>query len=143
MEKIAHWKVRVVDIVNFLSYYVEVEHRAYRTLFVYKNALRLPLLFKLGLNLDAPILNLYMKGLFNEIPPSVEDRMPEWDVNQVLRWLLSKEFCPPEEASFIRVEQKTFFLIMIGAGRRAHEICNLSLDFKRKGDQVLLQWPVS
>merc|ERR1712215_87438 len=24
MKKIAHWKVRVVDIVNFLSYYVEV-----------------------------------------------------------------------------------------------------------------------
>ena len=32
---------------------------------------------------------------------------------------------------------------MIGAGRRAHEICNLSLDFIRKGDKVLLQWPVS
>ena len=124
----------VVDIVNFLSYYVEVEERAYRTLFVYKNALRLPLLFKLGLNLDAPILNLYMKGLFNEVPPSLDDRMPEWDVNLVLRWLLSKEFCPPEEASFLRLEQKTFFLIMIGAGRRAHEICNLSLDYKRKGD---------
>ena len=45
-EKIAHWKVKVVDIVNFLSYYVEVEERAYRTLFVYKNALRLPLQFK-------------------------------------------------------------------------------------------------
>ena len=114
------------------------EGRAYRTLFVYKNALRLPLLFKLGLNLDAPILNLYMKGLFNEIPPSVDDRMPEWDVNQVLRWLLSKEFCPPEEASFLRLEQKTFFLTMIGAGRRAHEICNLSLDFKRKGDSPIV-----
>ena len=67
-------------------------------------------------------------------PPFLDDRMPEWDVNQVLRWLLSKEFCPPEEASFLRLEQKTFFLIMIGAGRRAHEICNLSLDYKRKGE---------
>ena len=124
-------------MVNFLTYYVEVEHRAYWILFIYKNALWLPLLFKLGLNLDAPVLNLYMKGLFNEVPPPVEDRMPECDVNQVLKWLLSKEFCPPETASFFRIEQKNFFLILIGAARRAHEICNLSLRFVRKGDSFL------
>ena len=101
-------------MVNFLTYYVHVEPRAFKILFVYKNALRLPLLFKLGLNLDAPILTKYMKGLFNEVPPSVEDRMPRWDVNKVLRWLTSKEFCPPEKASVFRIEQKSFFLILIG-----------------------------
>ena len=113
-EGIEHWKVKVVDVVNFLTYYVQVEPRAFKTLFVYKNALRLPLLFKLGLNLDSPILTIYMKGLFNEVPPSVEDRMPRWDVNKVLRWLTSKEFCPPEKASVFRIEQKSFFLILIG-----------------------------
>ena len=135
------WKVRIVDVVNFLSYYVEVEKRAFKTLFVYKNTLKLPLLCKLGLNLDAPILKLFMKGLFYEIPPSVEDIMPEWVVNQVLKWLCSKEFCPPEKANFFRIEQKTFFLILLGSARRAHEICNLSQRFVRKGDRVFLQWP--
>ena len=130
-----------MDVVNFLTYYVQVEPRAFKTLFVYKNALRLPLLFKLGINLDSPILTIYMKGLFNEVPPSVEDRMPRWDVNKVLRWLTSKEFCPPEKASFFRIEQKSFFLILIGSARRIHEICNLSRRFVRKGDSVFLLWP--
>ena len=34
-------------------------------------------LFKLGLNLEAPFLNLFMKGVFKEVPPSVDDRMPK------------------------------------------------------------------
>ena len=58
-EKINHWSVKIVDVINFLSYYVEVEPRSHSTLFVYKNALRLPLLFKLGLNLDSPMLDLF------------------------------------------------------------------------------------
>ena len=37
--------------------------------------------------------------------------------------------------------KRLFFLIQIGAGRRAQEICNLSLDYKRRGDRVLLLWP--
>ena len=136
---IEHWKVKGRDIVNFLSFYAQ-KGRAYKTLAVYKNALRLPLLFKLGLNMESQLIKLYMRGLFNVVPPSLDDRMPEWDVNIVLRWLLSKEFCPPERASFIRLEQKTFFLFLLGTSRRIHEICNLSLKFKRIGDRVLLYW---
>ena len=140
-EKINHWSVKIVDVINFLSYYVQVKPRSHSTLFVYKNALRLPLLFKLGLNLDSPMLDLFMRGLFYEVPPSQDDRMPEWDVNQVLSWLTSKEFCPPEKASFFRIEQKAFFLMLIGSARRAHEICNLNQKFVRKGNRVFLQWP--
>ena len=89
---------------------------------MYKNALRLPLLFKLGLNLEAHILKLFMRGMYNEVPPSLDIRMPKWDVNIVLKGLLSKEFCPPESDSFVRLDQKTFLLSLIGTGRRAHEI---------------------
>ena len=93
-----------------------------------KDARRLPLPFNLGLNLEAPFLNLFMKGVFKEVPPSVDDRMPKGgDVNLVLKWLFSKEFCLPKKANFVRLEQETFFLIQIGAGRRAHEICSLSI----------------
>ena len=130
------------DIVNFLSFHAE-KGRAYKTLAVYKNALRLPLLFKLGLNMETPLLRMYMRGMFNVVPPSLDDRMPKWDVNVVLKFLLSKDFCPPESATFIRLEQKFFFLSLIGTGRRIHEICNLSLKYKRKGERVLLYWPRS
>ena len=139
-EKIEHWNIGVVVIVNFLSFHAK-EGKAFRTLFVYKNALRLPLLFKLGLNIDAPILDMFMRGMFNEVPPDKDDRMPKWDVNIVLKFLLSKEFCPPEKASFFRLEQKTFFLTQLGAGRRCHEICNLSVDYRRYKDRVTLLWP--
>ena len=68
---------------------------------------------------------------------------PKWDVNIVLKGLLSKEFCPPESDSFVRLDQKTFLLSLIGTSRRAHEICNLSLGYRRVGDRVLLFWPPS
>ena len=58
-----------------------------------------------------------------------------------LEFLFAKEFCPPESASFLRLEQKTFFLFLIGTSRRLHEICSLSLRFMDIGDRVLLYWP--
>ena len=76
-------------MINFLSY-SEVHPRAYRTLAVYKNALRLPLLFKLGINIDTPLVYHYMRGLWAIIVPSVKtDRMPKWDFNQLLLWWAS------------------------------------------------------
>ena len=75
-------------------------------------------------------------------PPSVDGRMPKWDVNLVLKWLLSKEFCPPESASFVRLEQKTFFLFLIGTSRRIHEICSLSLRYRRVGDSSFVLAPL-
>ena len=117
-----------VDIINFLSFYAQTG-RAYKTLAVYKNALRLPLLFTLGLNMESQLIKSYMKGMFNTIPPSKDDRMPIWDINVVLRFLLTDIFCPPESASFHRLEQKTFFLFLLGTSRRLHEICSLSRRF--------------
>ena len=141
--KIDHWKVNLRDIVNFLSFHAQ-KGKAYKTLAVYKNALRLPLLFKLGLNMDTPLISIYMRGMFNMVPPPLDDRMPKWDVNVVLKYLLSSEFCPPEEASFPRLEQKFFFLSLLGTGRRIHEIMNLSLEYKRRGEnKVVLLWPRS
>ena len=60
--------------------------------------------------METPLLRMYMRGMFNVVPPSLDDRMPKWDVNVVLKFLLSKDFCPPESATFIRLEQKFFFL---------------------------------
>ena len=83
--RIEHWDVKGREIVNFLSFYAQ-KGRAYKTLAVYKNALRLPLLFKLGLNMESHLIRSFMRGMFNTIPPSLDDKMPKWDVNIVLRF---------------------------------------------------------
>ena len=139
---IRHHKIKVKDVINFLSYYSEVHPRAYKTLAVYKNALRLPLLFKLGIDIDTPLVYQYMRGLWSFlVPPVKPDRMPRWDINQLLIWLASSEFYPPESCNFYRLTQKVFLLILLASGRRVHEICALSRNFKIEGDKVRLLWP--
>ena len=141
LENIRHHRIKIKDVINFLSFYSEVHTRAYKTLAVYKNALRLPLLFKLGLNIDTPLVYHYMKGLWAIIPPLAPSRMPKWDLNCLLIWLSSSEFFPPDKCNFYRLSQKTFFLMMLSSGRRLHEICALTKGFKEEGDLVKLFWP--
>ena len=141
LEKISHHKIKIKDVINFLSFYSEVHNRAYKTLAVYKNALRLPFIFKLGLNIDSPLVFHYMKGLWAIIPPLAPSRMPKWDLNCLLIWLSTSEFYPPDKCNFYRLSQKTFFLILLSSGRRIHEICSLSKNFKEEGDVITLFWP--
>ena len=91
--------------------------------------------------MESQLIKSYMRGLFNKIPPPKDDRMPMWDINVVLRFLLTNIFCPPESASFHRLEQKTFFLFLLGTSRRLHEICSLSIRFIVIEDRDLLYWP--
>ena len=141
LENIKHHRIKIKDVINFLSFYSEIHTRAYKTLAVYKNALRLPLLFKLGLNIDTPLVYHYMKGLWAIIPPLAPSRMPKWNLNCLLIWLSSSEFYPPDKCNFYRLSQKTFFLMMLSSGRRLHEICALTKSFKEEGDVVKLFWP--
>ena len=59
-QKVLHHSVKVCHVINFLSYYSENFDLAYKTIAVYENALRLPLLFGLGMNLDCPLVTHYM-----------------------------------------------------------------------------------
>ena len=73
--------------------------RSSRTIAVYKNALRLPLLFLLNLDIDVPLMFHFMRGLWGLITPPKIVRMPAWDLN-LLAWFQSKEFWPPTECNF-------------------------------------------
>ena len=140
-QKILHHEIKVNHIINFLSYCSEHFNLAYKTIAVYKNALRLPLLFSLGLNLDCPLVIHYMLGLHAIKPPPSHGFMPPWDLSDLLLFLQSNEFYPLESCSFMRLSQKTLALILLASGRRIHEISSLSRDFRRSGDKVILFWP--
>lgn len=139
--RIRHHEVKINHVINFFSFYSESNNLAYKTLAVYKNALRLPLLFSLGLNLDCPLVVHYMLGLHAIKPPPSQRVMPPWDLSDLLLFLQSGEFHPLETCSFLRLTQKTLALILLASGRRIHEVTALSRDFRRSGNKVVLFWP--
>ena len=113
---------------------------AYKTIAVYENALRLPLLFCLGMNLDCPLVTHYML------------------IYMLLNYLLLMALCllgaclifcfcslmnsfHSRLVVFFRLSQKTLALILLASGRRIHEISSLSTEFRRSGDEVVLYWP--
>ena len=138
-EGILHHKVNVKDVLNFLSF-AEFRNFAYKTLAVYKCALRLPLLFCLGLNLDSELVRYYMRGLFDLNPPPTHGFMPSWDLSDLLLFLRSDEFFPLESISWYRLTQKMLALLLLGSGRRISEIAGLSRDFYRRGNRIFLKW---
>ena len=140
-QRVLHHSIKVCHVINFLSYYSENFNLAYKTIAVYKNALRLPLLFGLGMNLDCPLVTHYMLGLHAIKPPPSHGFMPPWDLSDLLLFLQSREFFPLETCSFLRLSQKTLALILLASGRRIHEISSLSREFRRSGDKVVLYWP--
>ena len=106
---------------------------AYKTIAVYENALRLPLLFGLGMNLDCPLVTHYM--------------LVYMLLNYLLGACLIFCFCSLMNSFhsrlvvFFRLSQKTLALILLASGRRIHEISSLSTEFRRSGDEVVLYWP--
>ena len=138
-EGILHHKVNVKDVLNFLSFFAEFHNFAYKTLAVYKCALRLPLLFCLGLNLDCELVTYFMRGLFDLNPPPTHGFMPSWDLSDLL-YLRSDEFFPLESISWYRLTQKTLALLLLASGRRISEIAALSRDFYKRGSRIFLKW---
>ena len=139
-EGILHHKVNVKDVLNFLSFFAEFHNFAYKTLAVYKCALRLPLLFCLGLNLDCELVTYFMRGLFDLNPPPTHGFMPSWDLSDLLLYLRSDEFFPLESISWYRLTQKTLALLLLASGRRISEIAALSRDFYKRGSRIFLKW---
>ena len=96
------------------------------------------MLFKLGIDIDTPMVYHYMRGLGAFlVPPVSPDRKPKWDINQLLIWLASSEFYPPDKCS-LQAYTETILLILLASGRRVLEICALSRIFKIEGDKVRL-----
>ena len=127
---IAHSRVVIEQVIIFLAHHLLEYDRAYSTIAVYKNALRLPLLYGLEVDVDTPLMSEFMRGVFGFKPKPKSSRLPKWDLNLLLEWFTSEEFWPPESCRWYRLLQKTFVLILFSSGRRISEIAALSIKYK-------------
>ena len=129
-------------VCGFLCYHAVTLNRSYRTLSGYRSALRHPLLFALQLEVNTVSSDLFLRGLFNYVPPDRAKSMPEWSLNMLLSSLLEPPFEPLDSAPFFRLTQKTLCLILLASGRRIGDIESLSRSARstRSGDALLLSW---
>ena len=121
-----HSTVNVATVCNFLSHQAKVVGLQYRTVSGYRCALRLPILWASGLDINCFTSDQFLRGLFNFTPPVRCRPMPIWNVNVLLEFLLSDEFEPLDSVPFIRLAQKTLCLLLLASGRRIGEIASIS-----------------
>ena len=118
--------VSVGVVCDFLSFHAVTFRRAYRTLSGYRSALRHPLLFAFRIDVNCVASDLFLRGVFNYVPPVRARVMPLWSLDVLLGFLLGPPFEPLESAPFLRVLQKALCLILLASGRRIGDICFLS-----------------
>ena len=68
-------------VCNFLTFQASVRKLQYRTLSRYKSALRHPLYWGCGLDINDSVSVQFLRGLFNMNPPSRAAPMPIWSLN--------------------------------------------------------------
>ena len=141
VQGIAHSLVSIPVVCEFLDYFCTSMEREYRTLGVYKCALRLPLLWACDLDIEGVLMQNYMRGVFNYRRPQKTKEMPRWSLNRLLEFLKGNLFEPLETASDTRLTQKALFLILLASGRRKSEIVNISRNSRVLSDSSLeLTW---
>ena len=126
VQGIPHSSISVPVVCEFLDYCCTVLEREYRTVAAYKCALRHPLLWACGVQMEGVLLDYFMKGVFNFRPPQRAKVMPAWSLNHLLNFLKGSEFEPLERASPLRLTQKVWCLLLLASGRRKGEVANLS-----------------
>ena len=137
---IPHNAISVPVVCDFLDYFCTDVEREYRTLAVYKCALRHPLLWACDIDIEGAITEYFMRGVFNYRPPQKTREMPKWSLDLLLRFLKSKYFEPLETAHPTRLTQKALFLILLASGRRKGEVANLSRESRIANNSLSLFW---
>ena len=127
---------------NFLAHHIFNMKRKYRTIAKYRCALRLPLLVSLDIDINTVLSALFMRGVFNTIPPVRQAPMPAWSLNSLLSFLNSNYFEPLEKVDLFHLSLKTLCLILLATGRRIGEIAHLSRDSfsLARESKIHLQW---
>ena len=92
LRNIPHGEVSIPVICEYLNYCCIAFERGYRTIAVYKCALRLPLLWACDLEFEGLIPTQLMRGIFNFNPPLKTKEMPRWSLDLVLKYLRSDIF---------------------------------------------------
>ena len=139
---VPHSSVSVACVCNFLSHHAKVQGRLYRTVSGYRCALRLPLLWACGLDVNCFTTDQFLRGLFNFRPPLRSRPMPLWNVNVLLEYLSSSKFELLDSIPFLHLVQKTLCLVLLASGRRIGEIANLSRSHSvsSSGTTLSLDW---
>ena len=91
--RIAHGEVGLPTVLEFLAYHGRVKQREYRTIAVYRCALKQPLKYRFNVDIDCPESVSFMRGFFNERPPARRAPTAEWGLSDLLGLLR----CPPFE----------------------------------------------
>ena len=132
--------VSVPVVCDFLALHCTSGGKMYRTITVYKSALRHPLLFACGLDLVSEEARLLMRGVFNHRPPQRAAPMPLWSLNGLLCFLQSDLFEPLQEVPVLRLLQKTLALLLLSSGRRIGDVANMSRHSSPGSDSTSLSW---
>ena len=66
--------------------------------------------------------------------------MPVWSLSGLLSFLCSSLFEPLEEASILRLSQKTLCLLLLASGRRISEVAHISGRSRSKSGSLSLLW---
>ena len=86
--------VSVGIVCDFLSFQAVAYKRQYRTLSGYRSALRHPLLFMFHIDVNCVASDLFLRGVFNYVPPVRARVMPCWSLDVLLCFLLGPPFEP-------------------------------------------------
>ena len=135
---IAHDAITRDVVFNFLALLAKT--KKYRTLSVYKCALRHPLLFLINLELDCEEMVFLRCGFFNANSPERRAPSAVWSLDVVLYYLVRGPFEPLESTSWRFLCQKTLILFLLASGRRISDLANLSPSFRWEKDRLFLLW---
>ena len=142
MRQLSEMDISVAVVCDFLSYQSVTCGRKYRTISGYRSALRHPLLFAFNVEVNCVVSDLFLRGVFNFLPPVKSRMMPRWSLNMLLQFLRCPLFEPLETCSFSRLSQKTLCLLLLASGRRISDIANLSRTsfISSSEDLFVLDW---
>ena len=118
-------------VLLYLTQLAQTRGLSPKTVLVYRNALKLPLLHGFNINTSDREFSLLARSQFLQNPPP-KKLIPAWNPNKVLSMLEQPEFLN-HRATPHRLLMKTLFLVALATGNRVSEIAA----FTRVGSKIL------
>ena len=119
------------SVLLYLTHLAQTRGLSPKTVLVYRNALKLPLLHGFNINTSDREFSLLARSQFLQNPPP-KKLIPAWNPNKVLSMLEQPEFLN-HRATPHRLLMKTLFLVALATGNRVSEIAA----FTRVGSKIL------
>ena len=119
------------SVLLYLTHLAQTRGLSPKTVLVYRNALKLPLLDGFNINTSDREFYLLARSQFLQNPPP-KKLIPAWNPNKVLSMLEQPEFLN-HRATPHRLLMKTLFLVALATGNRVSEIAA----FTRVGSKIL------